>query len=206
MTLSEPNPSPEPSHAGAPPADHHRFQSSGQMRAKYEARVLEVGAMVPEMLEAGVLIFFGELAPPELREIAIVHDGTALAAPIAAGDVIVLGEASYRITAVGAMANDNFAQLGHIVVKANGATETELPGEVSVESVPLRVPEPGGALRILETFQEAPPEEPAAAARIAPASDTAPSEALPDMQAHPHPTPQRRKSLWAFLNAWRSSK
>ncbi len=104
--------------------------------------------MVPELLAAGVLILFGTQAPSELREVAIVHEGAPPTAPIAAGDTITLGNASYLVTGVGPMANANFQELGHIVIKPNGATETELPGEVSVSETPLLVPTVGAALRI----------------------------------------------------------
>jgi len=104
--------------------------------------------MVPELLAAGVLILFGMQAPPELREVAIVHEGPPPTAPIAPGDVITLGTARYLVTGVGPMANANFGELGHIVIKPNGATTTELPGEVSVAETPLLVPTVGAELSI----------------------------------------------------------
>ena len=116
---------------------------------KYAGHVLETGPMAPELLDAGVLVLFGEQAPAELREISIVHNGRQLAEPVVPGDVLVLGDISCVITAVGAMANDNIEQLGHIVIKANGASESELPGEICVESTPLRVPTIGMMVAIL---------------------------------------------------------
>ena len=42
---------------------------------KYQGVILEIGSMVPEFLPHGILIFFGESAPPELRDTSLVHNG-----------------------------------------------------------------------------------------------------------------------------------
>ncbi len=118
------------------------------MTVKYQGVVREIGPMAAELLEAGVLVFFGMSAPAELREISVVHEGEPPLAPLTAGDVITLGTAQVTITGVGSMANANFAELGHIVLKANGLSVTELPGEVSVTFGSLALPNLGDALRI----------------------------------------------------------
>jgi glucitol/sorbitol PTS system EIIA component len=118
------------------------------MAVKYQGTVREVGALAADMQAAGVLVLFGMTAPAELREISVVHEGAAPSAPLAAGDSLTLGDTQYIISCFGSMANGNFAELGHIVIKANGATETELPGEVSVNDTPLVLPRVGDALII----------------------------------------------------------
>ena len=111
---------------------------------KYRAVVQEIGPTVAEFLPHNILIFFGQSAPAELREVAVVHDGTQLLFPLVSGDLLrfVLSSAGsnqesevlwYRVTAVGEAASNNLAELGHVVVHFDGATEAELPGAVSVE-------------------------------------------------------------------------
>ena len=118
---------------------------------KYRAVVQEIGPMVAEFLPHNILIFFGQSAPEELREVAVVHDGTQLATPLVPGDLLhfVLSSVSpneeqkniwYRVTAVGDAASNNLAELGHVVMHFDGATEAELPGAVSVE--PSTMPSP----------------------------------------------------------------
>lgn len=199
LSMSETNPS-------HPPTTAASDISQAPQTVIYEARVEEIGAMVPELLEAGVLIFFGKQAPPELREIAIVHDGTTLMASLAPGDIIHLGEARYVITGVGEVASDNFATLGHIVIKANGAAEAELPGEVSVEVGALHLPDIGATLRILKQRETMANISAHAGTPLpSPPTATAPTSETPSTLHEPSQHQQRR-SLWAFLNGWRSSK
>src|SRR5688572_27306588 len=87
--------------------------------------------MAAEFAAEGILVFFGQEAPEELHEFAIIHEHKELKAPVVPGDVIEIGEARFSVTAVGDVANDNIGNLGHLVLKLNGLDETELPGEVS---------------------------------------------------------------------------
>lgn len=111
---------------------------------KYRAVILEAGAMVEEFLPHGILIFFGSSAPEELREVALVHDGSALLSKLARGDLLKFSAPQdedsgnspfswYRLTSIGDMANANLDELGHLVVHFDGATEPHLPGTISVE-------------------------------------------------------------------------
>lgn len=118
---------------------------------KYRAVVQEIGPTVTEFIPHGIMIFFGQSAPVELREVSLVHDGTQLLSPLVTDDVLrfVLSSAGpdesqqvlwYRVTAVGSAANTNLAELGHVVVHFDAATEAHLPGTISVE--PTNVPSP----------------------------------------------------------------
>lgn len=104
---------------------------------KYQANITAIGPLVSEFVEAGVLVFFGENAPSELAEFAILHDGTQLNGAVAPGDRIRLDEHTYRVLAVGEVANQNLGALGHLVIKFNGLTEPEMPGDVCAEAVPV---------------------------------------------------------------------
>lgn len=118
---------------------------------KYAAHITGIGPLLSEFTDAGVLVFFGQSAPEELMEFAVIHDGQTLAEPVAAGDEFVIGEERYRITAVGEVANQNLANLGHFVIKFNAAAEAELPGDICAEARPLPPIEVGMQFQIITT-------------------------------------------------------
>jgi glucitol/sorbitol PTS system EIIA component len=100
----------------------------------YLTEVKEIGPEVAEFLEAGLLILFETGAPPELAEIAVLHDPTTRReeAP-EPGDVLEIEGHEFRITAVGYKAWQNVGELGHAVFKFDGAPEPELPGQIHLE-------------------------------------------------------------------------
>ena len=103
----------------------------------FEGKVLEIGPLVREFSDAGILVFFGEGAPPELKEFSIIHDGKLSEENVKKGDYFsVIGEA-YKVLAVGEVANKNFRNLGHLIVKFNGKNKPELPGDICVENRPI---------------------------------------------------------------------
>ncbi len=123
---------------------------------KYQGVIQEIGSTVPEFLPHGILIFFGEAAPAELRDVALVHNGTQLVSELVAGDYLKFSPPSateqpqsYRLTAVGERANANLAELGHVVVHFNGATKAKLPGAISVEPALEALPTIGTTFEFL---------------------------------------------------------
>jgi PTS system glucitol/sorbitol-specific IIA component len=123
---------------------------------KYEAKVVEIGPLVSEFIEAGILVFFEIGAPPELAEFSILHEHGLLKAELAVGDIITIDNESFRVTAVGDVANQNIAHLGHLIMKCNGLTEPELPGDVCVEVKPLPQISVGTEIRILDGHSDSP--------------------------------------------------
>jgi PTS system glucitol/sorbitol-specific IIA component len=119
------------------------------MRLKYETTVSAVGPMAVEFAAEGILVFFGTNAPEELHEFAILHEHTPNDEDVKPGDKLAIDESEFVITGVGDVANDNLRNLGHLVVKFNGLTETELPGEVSVTHGDPPNIEPGTHVRII---------------------------------------------------------
>jgi glucitol/sorbitol PTS system EIIA component len=101
---------------------------------KYQAQITAIGPSVSEFVDAGILVFFGQDAPPELAEFAILHDGVQLNGAVSPGDRINLDDHAYRVLAVGDVANSNLGALGHLVVKFNGLSMPEMPGDVCVEA------------------------------------------------------------------------
>lgn len=118
---------------------------------KYQATVTEIGPLVDEFINAGILVFFGADAPPELREFSIIHDGTELLSDVIPSDTVVIDDASYKVLAVGEVANSNLGNLGHLVMKFNGQEEAKLPGDVCVEEKPVHPVKVGTVFKILGT-------------------------------------------------------
>ena len=103
------------------------------MSIKFQAEVTEIGPLVTEFIDAGILVFFAEGAPPELVEFSIIHNGKSLESDLVPGDEITIDDESFKILAVGEVANENFRNLGHLIMKFNGKIKVELPGDVCVE-------------------------------------------------------------------------
>jgi PTS system glucitol/sorbitol-specific IIA component len=115
---------------------------------RYDTVVTAVGSMVPEFVEAGVLVWFGEGAPEELHDFSVLHRPTVTAGGVEPGDEVRLGDTVFTVLAVGPVANDNLVNLGHLDLKASGETEPPLPGDVCVDKVPLPEVRPGTRLTI----------------------------------------------------------
>ena len=103
------------------------------MSIKFQAEVTEIGPLVTEFIDAGILVFCAEGAPPELVEFSIIHNGKSLESDLIPGDEITIDDESFKILAVGEVANENFRNLGHLIMKFNGKIKVELPGDVCVE-------------------------------------------------------------------------
>jgi glucitol/sorbitol PTS system EIIA component len=114
----------------------------------YELTITAIGPLVAEFTEVGVWVFFHDGAPDELVEFVLLHRAGAPREPLAAGQVLEIDGQRYTITGVGELANGNIRELGHMVLKANGALTPELPGEVCIEELPLPEPSVGTRLRV----------------------------------------------------------
>ena len=117
---------------------------------KYQATITAIGPYVAEFIDHNILVLFGDQAPEELAEFSIIHDGKDLKGTLSVGDIVFLGETEFKVLAVGEVANDNLKNLGHVILKFNGETEPEMPGDVCVEALPLPAIEPGLEIRIEE--------------------------------------------------------
>lgn len=115
---------------------------------KYETTVTAVGEMAAEFAAEGVLIFFGADAPEELHDFAVLTETAALHGDVQPGDRLKIDGSTYAVTAVGAVANQNLARLGHLVVKFNELTTAEMPGDVSVTAGPIPELRAGMTVRI----------------------------------------------------------
>lgn len=118
------------------------------MTIKYQTTVTAVGELASDFAAEGILVFFGENAPEELHDFAILVDHEPPVAPVEAGDEVELAGERFPVLCVGPVANENLANLGHLVVKFNGLTEPELPGDVSLPAVEAPELRPGDVVRI----------------------------------------------------------
>lgn len=116
---------------------------------KYETRVVEIGPLVGEFIEHKILVFFRAGVPAELAEFSILHEPGDSFTEIHPGDTIAIGRQTYQVTAVGDVANNNIRLLGHLILKCNGLTTAELPGDVCVEDKELPPIQVGTIVRIL---------------------------------------------------------
>ena len=115
---------------------------------RYAATVTAVGEQVPEFIGQGLLIWCAEGAPEELHFFTVLHRPTVTTGGVRPGDLVRIDDAAFRVTAVGEVANDNMVNLGHMDLKANGAAEAPLPGDICLEELPLPEPRPGTTLVI----------------------------------------------------------
>lgn len=104
------------------------------------------------MVEGGVCIFFADPVPPELEEVAVIHEvDTPLDGELRPGDTLVVGESTVTITAVGERAGENLRTLGHMVVYADPAEGTNLlPGAIHVRGA-VALPPPGAEVGLHRT-------------------------------------------------------
>lgn len=117
------------------------------MTTLWKADVTQIGPDAAEMLEAGVLILFGEPVPDALAEVSVVHaNATPLVRPIAAGDTLLVSGVTYTLDAVGERANANLTELGHIVIYVNQPEQELLPGAILATGPELSAPVPGSVV------------------------------------------------------------
>src|SRR6478609_1311093 len=104
---------------------------------RYSTTITSVGPLVPDFIGQGMLIIFGDGAPPELHDLCALHTPDVKDGGVQAGDRLRLDDEEFTILSVGDVANANLTALGHVSFKANGASTAQLPGDISVEDRPL---------------------------------------------------------------------
>ena len=120
------------------------------MKIIYENQVKALGARVDEFQEAGLFIIFGDNAPDELKDYCYSVSVNPIQGTIAAGQILKVDDASYRITAVGSEAPHTLEGLGHCTINFSGQTTVDLPGTIYVENKPMPKLCVGTVLQIIE--------------------------------------------------------
>jgi PTS system glucitol/sorbitol-specific IIA component len=115
----------------------------------YKTTVLEIGELASSFAEERLVILFGPEATSELRAISVIHEGAGHQENLLAiGRKISFGNQEYEIIEVGAAANKNFAELGHVSVYFGTASSELLPGAIIVGPKELPVIEIGDTIEI----------------------------------------------------------
>ncbi len=120
-----------------------------KMRVIYENKVKKLGDCVDEFKDAGMFILFGENAPEELKDYCYSVSVNPINGTIEAGQTMKIGDAEFKITAVGPEAPHTLAGLGHCTINLSGATEVELPGTIYLENKPMPEITVGTVIRII---------------------------------------------------------
>lgn len=96
--------------------------------------IIEIGSIVPDFKEEQLIILFGPMATPDLREICVIHEFEKKPnQSLNVGKQFMLGKHKYTITQVGTEANKNFEELGHISIYFKENDDGLLPGSIQVE-------------------------------------------------------------------------
>ena len=120
-------------------------------QALWTAQITAIGPDATDMVEAGVIILFGEPVPDALAEVSIVHNGTANPAiELCPGARFIMGEQTFTVDDVGSRAMENLDELGHIVMYINQPDQELLPGAVKASGDPAAMPRVGAQISFVE--------------------------------------------------------
>lgn len=96
--------------------------------------ITEIGPIVADFKEEMVIILFGPMATPDLKEICVIHEFNEKPTnSLTAGNTLKLGNHQYTIKHVGEEANKNFVELGHVSIYFKMNESDLLPGAILVE-------------------------------------------------------------------------
>ena len=85
----------------------------------YSSKIVKIGDQAHLFLEERIIVvFFGDNAPEELQDVAVVHELQEVVGEIEVGTKINLSNEELTVTAVGPVANENFVKLGTSCLKA----------------------------------------------------------------------------------------
>ncbi|HWQ79337.1 MAG TPA: PTS glucitol/sorbitol transporter subunit IIA [Anaerovoracaceae bacterium] len=117
----------------------------------YKSQITGFGPLALDFLGEDMIIVFNDNAPSELAELSVLHRESPVDRDIRAGDVVIFGDYSYVVTAVGEEANRTFRTMGHCTFKFTGKEQTELPGHIELSGQELPVMKIGDLLEIIFT-------------------------------------------------------
>ena len=82
----------------------------------YSSEIVRIGEQAKLFLDEGIVVFFGDNAPEELQDFAVIHKLEEITGEIKVGSEVTLSDVQLKVTAVGDVANENFKNLGHLVL------------------------------------------------------------------------------------------
>lgn len=120
------------------------------MQTIYQTQINKIGLSVAEFLAEKMFILFGDNVPAELADYCLLVKVNEIDGEIEQGDVLVLNNQEFKITAVGDAVKKNLGSLGHITLKFDGSDTPQLPGTLYLEDAEIQVPEAGSFLNIVK--------------------------------------------------------
>lgn len=103
------------------------------METIWETSCTAIGPKTEELAGMGMIVTFGANAPTEIAEFCVTISTMPVTQPITAGMYLQVGDQAFPVTAVGEVASDNLANLGHVTFNFDGSTEPSMPGTIHVE-------------------------------------------------------------------------
>jgi len=113
-------------------------------------KVCGIGEHALDFVNERMVIFFNKKVQKELGDYSILIDDLEGDADIAVGDFIAFEDSKYKIMAIGEVAVKNLRELGHCVVKFDGKTIAELPGNIHVENREMPEIEKGMKIKFIK--------------------------------------------------------
>ena len=101
----------------------------------YSSNIVKLGEQSELFLAEGIVVFFGDNAPEKLQDVAVVHELKPVNGDIVVGTTIELSGEILKVTSIGEVANENFKNLGHLVLKLDSAQEAACDLEMSVAHI-----------------------------------------------------------------------
>ncbi|BCU54452.1 PTS glucitol/sorbitol transporter subunit IIA [Enterobacter kobei] len=117
------------------------------MSVIYQTTITHIGDSAAEALDEQMLITFREGAPADIQAFCFIHCHGDMHGSLQPGAVFELGAQRYPVTAVGAVAEANLRELGHITLRFDGEREAEYPGTVHVAGPVPSAIQPGCILK-----------------------------------------------------------
>ncbi|MFZ7120390.1 MAG: PTS glucitol/sorbitol transporter subunit IIA [Eubacteriaceae bacterium] len=100
---------------------------------KYQVTIRKIGEIALDFLSEDMLIIFNENAPAELAEISVLHTIGELNEDVKVGDMVVICNETYVVTAIGDEANHTLKTMGHCSLKFDGLNMPQLPGTIHLK-------------------------------------------------------------------------
>lgn len=101
----------------------------------YRTRVVDVGPDAADFLAEQMAITFAGDAPEALRPYCFLIEKSTLEGDLAVGQGVQLGGQNWQITALGEVAQQNLASLGHVTLVFDGDAAPRMPGAIHLGGV-----------------------------------------------------------------------
>ena len=106
----------------------------------FHSKIISIGNEASRFFEEGILLVFSaQSVMTQIKNYSVMIEDNHLEGTISVGQTLMIGKESFKITAVGNIAQQNIREMGHTTFKADGSTVAELPGSIYLEK--KKIPE-----------------------------------------------------------------